>query len=76
MIWFWVRFEAMNLTRMHFICHGAANVHALPDGKFESGFWKVAKKHAETVHVIAFHESRDSDSYLQGIVVGLRQVMH
>jgi hypothetical protein len=50
----------------HFICRRDLNVVQLPDGLFDTGNWKVNKKHAKTAKHVALHEHQDEPSYLQG----------
>ena len=57
------------VTGMHFVCRDDANVTEHGDGTFDSGFWKVAKKHAETTEYIALHEAKHQASYRQGRVL-------
>ena len=66
----------MKVTRMHFVCRDSEHVKHLPDGRFETGFWKVAYESAKTVRVIALHDSREANSYLQGTVVDRRLVAY
>lgn len=56
----------------HFICRRDLNVVQLPDGLFDSGHWKVNKKHALRGTHLALHEHRNEPSYLQGEVVSVR----
>ena len=59
---------------VHFVCKSDRNVTDHGDGTFDSGFWWVAKKHLPTIKHLALHESRASQSYQQGQVIGCRDV--
>jgi hypothetical protein len=54
---------------MHFVCRDDLNVDDHGDGTFETGFWAVAIKHADTVEYVALHEAKDQLSYRQGRVI-------
>ena len=61
---------------MHFICRADTNVVEKTDGTFETGVWKVAQKHADTVETVALHESKSDPSYRHGRVLGWHTVRH
>lgn len=57
---------------MHFVCRTSQHVVELAGGEFDTGFWKVASKNADTVEFIALHGSKTQLSYRQGAVVRKR----
>ena len=61
---------------MHFVCKRGLHVVDHADGTFTTKFWKVARKHAETVEYIALHENRSTPSYRQGRVISWSPVDH
>lgn len=57
---------------MHFVCRDDMNVVDHGDGTFDSGFWKVGRRHCDTVEYIALHNTKDEWSYRQGRVIDWR----
>src|SRR5690349_11889901 len=54
---------------MHFVCRADLNVTDHGDGTFDTGFWKVARKHCPSVEYVALHESKLEPSYRHGRVI-------
>ena len=57
---------------MHFVCRDDRNVTDHGDGTFDTGFWKVARQHCDTVEYVALHQSKEERSYRQGRVTSWR----
>jgi len=53
---------------IHLICHNNLNVEDLENGYFKSGHWKIAERHPNTAQYLALHESKNQQSYRQGII--------
>ena len=65
---------ARQVVGMHFVCRGDANVTVNADGTFDTGFWKVARKHCDAVEYVALHESKQATSYRHGKVTSWHEV--
>ncbi len=54
---------------LHFVCRDDRNVIDHGDGTFDTGFWYVSQRHADTAEYLALHDSRAQRSYRQGRVL-------
>lgn len=54
---------------LHFVCRDDLNVTDHGDGTFDTGFWYVASRHADTAEYVALHESKAERSYRHGRIL-------
>lgn len=65
------------VCEFHFVCSAELGVTRNQDGTIWTGTWVVAGEHAERASqygaIVALHESKAKDSYLQGSIKGWRK---
>ncbi len=59
---------AKKVLGIHLVCRQDLNVEHLENGYFKSGDWKIAERHARTAQYLALHETKNQQSYRQGII--------
>jgi hypothetical protein len=69
----------VSVAEIHLVCHDNNN-GTKTRNHFESGFWRIDKKHLRSNVIIALHDHRDQPSYLQGEletswIVGKKRVL-
>lgn len=62
------------LLEAHFICHQGRRVDDQNDGTFLTGEWVMKPEHVWQGLVFALHETKTQRSYLQGIVLSVKNV--
>lgn len=64
------------VVAMHFVCRDDLHVTDRGDGTFETGVWKIAEQHADSVETVALHRDKTSRSYRHGRVLSWYPVEH